>query len=73
MQGAPAFIAALALLRQAERTPGAGTTTIAAHPAVAKLIASDHMAELERRTGRPARVHPDPTRGAETGHVHAQP
>ena len=73
MQGAPAFIAALALLRQAERTPGAGTTTIAAHPAVAKLIASDHLAELERRTGRPARVHPDPARGAETGHVHAQP
>lgn len=69
MQGAPALMAALALLRQAERTSGAGTTTLTAPPAVAKLIASDHLAELERRTGRPARVLADPLAGNNLGYV----
>ena len=68
MQGAPAFMAALALLRQAERTPGAGTTTLAAPPAVASLIAPHHLSELERRTGRPARVLPD-LAGSSLGYV----
>lgn len=49
----PAGAAARALLRQGERTPGAGTLTLAAHPAVAARIAArpDWIAALERRVG----------------------
>ena len=73
MQAAPEHMAALTLLRQAERTAGAGTTLLTANPAVTRLIGLDMLAELERRTGRPARLHADPVLAISGGHVHVQP
>lgn len=73
MQGDPAHAAALALVRDAARTPGAGTTVLTAHPQVARVIVAhpDWLAEVARRSGRPARVESDAERAIWAGHVHA--
>ncbi len=73
VQAAPALTAALIFLRQAERTPGTGTTTLTAHPEIARQIEPAHLAELTRRTGRPARLHADPALAIFAGHAHVQP
>ncbi len=56
-----AAFAARAMLRRAERTPGTGMRTIAAHPAVAAYLRErpDRLTELERRIGAPVSIAAD--------------
>lgn len=74
VQGDPAACAARALLRRAERTPGAGTRTLSASPAVIERIAAraDWQAELSRRTGTPIALRADPRLAISAGHVDAE-
>lgn len=67
----PVATAALRLLRSAERTPGAGPMTLAAAPAVAAWIAARPglVEELQRRTGRPARLEEAPALSISGWHV----
>jgi hypothetical protein len=67
----PVGAAARALLRRAERTPGAGARTLAAHPAVIGLIErhSSWFAELGRRIGAEVRLRGDPALAISAGHV----
>lgn len=53
---------ARALLRRAERAPGAGNATLRAHTAVSALLVkrADWIAELERRIGAAVRIEADP-------------
>lgn len=72
-RGDPAAAAALALLRAAERTPGAGPRTLTAHPAVAAWLDA-HPAltdELARRLGSGVALRADPALGYAAGHAHA--
>lgn len=73
MQGTPVETAALALLRLAERTPGAGPRVLTAAPRVYAWLRERPalVAELERRIGAAATLAPDPALGLEAGHVHA--
>lgn len=61
--------AALALLRQAERSPGTGTLTLTVHPAIAAILARhpDWTAALAKRAGRPLQVLPDGNIGLDAG------
>ena len=71
VQGDPAGAAARALIRRAERSPGAGPRTLSAHPAVVGLIERhpDWTAELARRIGAEVRLRSDPALAISAGHV----
>lgn len=71
----PVRTAALALLRRAERTPGAGPITLHAASEVIALIASQAgwHAELERRTGALLRLCAEPSRPISSGDVQRAP
>lgn len=73
-QARPSEAEALALLRRAERAPGPGSTILTAHPDVLAWIerSPDWLAELERRTARPAALRADPTLAISAWHVHVQ-
>jgi hypothetical protein len=74
VQGDPVGAAARALLRRAERTPGAGTRTIRAAPAVIALIEqrSDWRDELAWRIGAPIALRADAALVISGGHVDAE-
>jgi hypothetical protein len=74
IQGDPVIAAARALLRRAERTPGAGPRTINAAPRVIAAIEHrvDWQAELVRRIGAPIILRAEPTLSISAGHVDAQ-
>lgn len=74
LQGDGVGAAARALLRRAERTPGAGARSISAHPAVIERIAAraDWQAELARRIGAPIALRPDARLAISGGHVDAE-
>lgn len=74
LQGDPVGCAARALLRRAERTPGSGTRTLSAAPAVIERIAAreDWQAELARRIGAPIGLRAVPGLAISAGHVDAQ-
>lgn len=61
IQAEPILSAALALLRRAERTPGHGTVTLQANPAVTARIAAraDWIDALARRLGASVVLQPD--------------
>lgn len=67
--------AARALLRLAERTPGAGPRTlIAAPPVIARIAArQDWLDRLTRGIGAPVDLRPEPSLAISAGHVHAEP
>ena len=75
LQGDPAAAAARALLRRAERTPGAGTRTIVAAPQVIDRIESNPawIEALARRVGGTVALQPDPGLAISAGHVHVRP
>ncbi|MGK6318083.1 ribonuclease [Sphingomonas sp. DT-204] len=68
----PALAHARALLRRAERTPGAGARTLTAHPAVIAAIAPGWSMELARRLGTEIVLREDPSLTMSGGHVQAQ-
>ena len=70
----PVGAAARALLRRAERTPGAGARTLSAAPAVIDRIAAnpDWVGELERRMGTALVLRPVAGLAISAGHVDAQ-
>lgn len=72
VQGDPAATAALALLRRAEREPGAGERRLIAAPGVIGWLDAhpDLIAELARRTGGAVRLQADPALALAGGHVH---
>jgi hypothetical protein len=72
-QNDPAEFAALLLLRQAERTPGAGPRTLAAHPQVTAWLAArqDLLEVLKRRLGADAVLKTDPSLPLWGAHVTA--
>ena len=74
MQGDPVGVAARALLRRAERTPGVGTRTLSAAPAVIALIDKrvDWRDELARRIGAPIALRADPALAISAGYVDAK-
>lgn len=71
----PVRTAALALLRRAERTPGAGPLALHAAPDVIALIESraDWLAELGRRTGVSVRLCAEPSQPIIWGDVQRTP
>jgi hypothetical protein len=71
VQGDPAGAAARALLRRAERAPGAGERTIrAAPPVIARLERHpEWLEELARRIGAPVRLQADAGLSISGGHV----
>ncbi len=73
VSGARLETAALALLRLAERTPGAGRRTLTAAPPVAAWLRmhADLIAQLERRAGASVGLVEDDRLGLQAGHVHA--
>ncbi len=66
--------AARALLRRAERTPGAGARTLTATPTVIAALAAQPswLAALERRIGAAVILRADPAASISAGHVHAE-
>lgn len=74
VQGDPAGVAARALLRRAERTPGKGMRTVTAAPAVIARIErrEDWCAELARRIGTPIALRADAGLAISAGHVDAE-
>jgi hypothetical protein len=70
----PVLAHARALLRVAERTPGAGDRTLTAHPALTAALAArpDWLAALAQRIGAPVGLRADPGLPISGGHVHAQ-
>ena len=74
LQGDPIAAAARALLRRAERTPGAGGRTLVAAPPVIALIAArpDWQAMLARRTGAPVSLRGDPALAISAAHVQTE-
>lgn len=69
----PAAWAARALLRLAERTPGAGERTVSAHPAVIAVLEDRPawLAALGVRIGAPIALRADARIAISTGHVQA--
>ena len=65
---------ARALLRLAERTPGAGTRTLVAHPAITKRLEREEVwrAALARRTGTVIALRADPALAISAGYVEAR-
>lgn len=74
IQGDPAAAAARALLRRAERTPGAGVRTLVAAPPLIALIAANEAwtATLSRRIGAAVALRADPALSISAGHVATQ-
>jgi hypothetical protein len=74
VQSDPAGAAARALLRRAERCPGAGERTLAAHPAVVARLDErpEWLEELSRRLGAPIALRADPSLAISAGHVHSR-
>ena len=74
VQGDPLGVAARALLRRAERTPGAGMRTLSAAPAVIARIEQrrDWCEELTRRIGAAIGLRADPRLAISAGHVDAE-
>ena len=74
LQGDPVAAAARALLRRAERTPGAGTRTLTAAAPVIALIERriDWQAALARRIGAPIALRTGPGLAISAGHVDAE-
>lgn len=74
VQGDPAGVAARALLRRAERTPGAGLRTLTAAPVVIALIEKNvaWREELTRRIGASINLRADPALAISAGHVDAE-
>lgn len=74
IQGDPVGAAARALLRQSERTPGAGVRTLTAHAAVIARIEAraDWQELLVRRIGAPIALRTGPSLAISAGHVDAQ-
>ena len=64
-----ATAAALALLRTAERSQGAGTRTLEAHPAVIARITPAWTSRLGERLGTAVALRGDPARAISGGHV----
>ncbi|WP_240782132.1 ribonuclease [Qipengyuania sediminis] len=58
------------LLRRAEHLEGAGIISLAIHPALAAAARPGHIAELERRSGKPVRLRHEP--GLDPDAPHAQ-
>ena len=75
VQADPAGAAARALLRQAERSTGAGARALTAAPAViARIEAKPEWTQmLERRIGAPVGLRPGPGLAISAGHVHVRP
>ncbi|MDT7935045.1 MAG: ribonuclease [Sphingomonadaceae bacterium] len=71
VQADPVGIAALQLLRAAEREPGAGVTQLTVAPVVERWLTSRPALgqELARRTGRPVRWIAEPALPMSGGHV----
>lgn len=71
VQADPALTAALALLRQAERTAGFGGVTLQANPAVTARIAArpDWLDALARALGAPVTLRPDDALAISAGHA----
>ncbi|KKC27058.1 hypothetical protein [Sphingomonas sp. SRS2] len=74
IQGDPLGVAARGLLRRAERTPGAGTRTLVAAPAVIALIGKreDWQAGLARRIGAPIGLRAEARLAISAGYVDAE-
>ena len=74
VQSDPAGAAARALLRKAERTPGAGERVLSAAPAVIERIRANPawLKELERRTGTPAVLREEKGLAISAGHVQSR-
>jgi hypothetical protein len=71
LQSDPVGAAARALLRQAERAPGAGPVTLRAAPAVTARIAANPqwLEELARRLGAAPSLQPDAALAISAGHA----
>lgn len=61
--------AARLLLRRAEKLAGPGLIELVAHPALARHLRPDWLAELNRRTGRNHRLRLDPALAIESPHA----
>jgi len=74
LQGDPVGAAARALLRLAERSPGAGERILHAAPAVAARIEehAEWLEALSRRVGAPVALRAEPGLAISAGHVHAR-
>ncbi len=74
IQGDPIAAAARALLRRAERTPGAGARSLVAAPAIIALIDTkrEWQAALSRHVGGPIVLRADPGLAISAGHVEAE-
>jgi transposase len=74
LQADPAGAAARALLRRAERAPGAGERTLHAHPAVVQRLQSEAgwLSDLATRLGVPVALRPGPALSISGGHVHSR-
>lgn len=75
VQGDPAATAALALIRRAEREPGAGERLLTAAPGVIAWIERRPalVAELARRIGAAVRLQPQAGLAISAGHVDVRP
>lgn len=71
VQGDPVGVAARALLRLAQRTPGQGLRTLHAAPPVAARL-EPWLEMLIRRTGTAIALRAEPGLAISAGHVHAQ-
>jgi hypothetical protein len=72
LQGDPVAAAARALLRRAERTPGAGRRTLVAPPALLTLIGADWQAALVRRIGAAVALRTDPALAISAAYVETE-
>ncbi len=65
--------AARMLLRRGEMLEGAGALLLSCHPALKAKLRAEWLEELERRTGREARIETDPTLAIEAGQAQLVP
>lgn len=73
LQADPVAARARALMRRAERAPGAGLRTLAAAPPViAHLRKPEWIEALERRIGAPVALRAEPGLAISAGHVHVE-
>lgn len=57
------------LLRRAERLDGAGAIELVMHPWLERAVGADHLAQLERRTGRRISLRMDPDLARDAPHA----